>query len=82
MCFLSVPMAIEEQVAVIYAGVKGHLDKLDPSKITDFESKFLQHVKTTQTDLLKTIATEGEITDTSDAKLKKVVTDFLSTYGS
>lgn len=30
-------MAIEEQVAVIYAGVKGHLDKLDPSKITKFE---------------------------------------------
>lgn len=30
-------MAIEDQVAVIYAGVKGHLDKLDPSKITKFE---------------------------------------------
>lgn len=30
-------MAIEEQVVVIYAGVKGLLDKLDPSKITKFE---------------------------------------------
>lgn len=30
-------MAIEDQVAVIYAGVKGHLDKIDPSKITKFE---------------------------------------------
>ena len=30
-------MAIEEQVAVIYAGVRGHLDKLDPSKIVAFE---------------------------------------------
>uniref|UniRef100_A0A4W5JKU6 ATP synthase alpha subunit C-terminal domain-containing protein n=1 Tax=Hucho hucho TaxID=62062 RepID=A0A4W5JKU6_9TELE len=27
------PMAIEEQVKVIYAGVRGHLDKMDPTKI-------------------------------------------------
>lgn len=30
-------MAIEEQVTVIYAGVKGYLDKIDPSQITKFE---------------------------------------------
>uniref|UniRef100_A0A8C6KNH1 ATP synthase subunit alpha n=1 Tax=Nothobranchius furzeri TaxID=105023 RepID=A0A8C6KNH1_NOTFU len=38
------PMAIEEQVAVIYAGVRGHLDKMEPSKITKFEKAFLQHI--------------------------------------
>ena len=37
-------MAIEEQVAVIYAGVRGYLDKLEPSKITKFENAFLSHV--------------------------------------
>lgn len=40
-----VPMAIEEQVAIIYCGVRGHLDKLDPSKITVFEREFSQHIK-------------------------------------
>lgn len=40
----SAPMAIEEQVAVIYAGVRGYLDKLEPSKITKFEHAFLAHV--------------------------------------
>uniref|UniRef100_F6XK18 ATP synthase subunit alpha n=1 Tax=Xenopus tropicalis TaxID=8364 RepID=F6XK18_XENTR len=40
-----VPMAIEEQVTVIYAGVRGHLDKMEPSKITKFENAFLAHVK-------------------------------------
>lgn len=48
-------MAIEEQVAVIYAGVRGHLDKMDPSKITKFEKAFLQHVISQQTDLLAAI---------------------------
>jgi hypothetical protein len=42
---VTVPMAIEEQVAVIYCGVRGHLDKLDPSKITAFEKDFLQHIR-------------------------------------
>ena len=28
-----VPMPIEEQVAVIYCGVRGFLDKLDPAKV-------------------------------------------------
>lgn len=40
-----VPMAIEEQVAVIYCGVRGHIDKLDPAKITAFEKSFLEHIK-------------------------------------
>ncbi len=32
-----VPMGIESQVAVIFTGVRGYLDKLDPSQITKFE---------------------------------------------
>lgn len=48
-------MAIEEQVAVIYAGVRGYLDKMEPSKITKFEKAFLQHVISQQKDLLSAI---------------------------
>lgn len=51
----SVPMAIEEQVTVIYAGVRGHLDKLEPSKITKFEKAFLQHIRSQHQELLATI---------------------------
>merc|ERR1711863_107545 len=40
-----VPMPIEDQVAVIYCGVRGFLDKVDPSKITAFEAAFIEHVK-------------------------------------
>lgn len=38
-------MAIEEQVAVIYCGVRGYLDKMDPTKITSFEKEFLAHIR-------------------------------------
>jgi F-type H+-transporting ATPase subunit alpha len=73
-------MAVEEQVAVIYAGVRGHLDKMDPSKITDFEQKFLAHIRASQSELLATIRKEGMISESSEAKLKSVVTEFLSTF--
>ncbi|VDI08217.1 F-type H+-transporting ATPase subunit alpha, partial [Mytilus galloprovincialis] len=72
-----VPMPIEEQVAIIYAGVRGHLDKLDPSKITAFESAFLQHIKGSQKELLATIAKDNMITEDSDAKLKQVLEKVL-----
>lgn len=49
------PMAIEEQVTVIYAGVRGHLDKMEPSKITRFEKAFLQHILSQHQDLLSAI---------------------------
>lgn len=75
-----VPMAIEEQVAVIYCGVRGHLDKMDPTKITSFEKEFLAHIKANEQGLLKTIATEGKISDEVDAKLKSIVQSFISTF--
>ncbi|XP_028647021.1 ATP synthase subunit alpha, mitochondrial [Erpetoichthys calabaricus] len=74
------PMAIEEQVAVIYAGVRGHLDKLEPSKITKFESAFLQHVISQHQQLLATIRADGKISEQAEAKLKEIVLNFLSTF--
>jgi len=75
-----VPMAIEEQVTVIYAGVKGHLDKIDPSKITKFEREYVAHIRSQHQDLLTTVREEGKISDATDARLKDTVTKFLATF--
>ncbi|XP_060926819.1 ATP synthase subunit alpha, mitochondrial [Limanda limanda] len=74
------PMAIEEQVTVIYAGVRGHLDKMEPSKITRFEKAFLQHVLSQHQDLLTSIRVDGMISEASDATLKQLVLTFLSSF--
>ena len=50
-----VPMPIEDQVAVIFAGVRGHLDKVDPAHITDFEQQFLAHIRASHKDILESI---------------------------
>jgi len=73
-----VPMPIEDQVAVIYCGVRGFLDKVDPAKITDFEAAFVEHIKGTQKDLLAAIAKDGHLSEASDKALHKVVVDFMA----
>ena len=73
-------MAIEEQVATIYAGVRGHLDKLDPSRITSFEEEFLKHIRASHQDLLHAIRDDGFISEANDAKLKDIVVKFMQAY--
>jgi len=75
-----VPMPIEEQVAVIYCGVRGFLDKIDPAKITEFENQFMAHIRGTQKALLDKIAADGHLSQESDAALNKVVTDFVASF--
>jgi len=75
-----VPLPIEEQVCIIYAGVRGHLDKLEPSKIVKFETEFLKHLKASHTDLLEVIRVEGQLSKDTDAKLRKVVVDFIAAF--
>jgi F-type H+-transporting ATPase subunit alpha len=74
------PMAVEEQVAVIFAGVRGHLDKTDPARITTFEKEFLAHLRASQQEVLKKIREAGQIDPATEAQLKKIVTDFLAGF--
>jgi len=75
-----VPMDIAEQVATIYAGVRGHIDKLEPSKVTAFESAFVNHITTAHTDLLDTIRTDGYLSESTDAALKELVVSFVQSF--
>jgi len=77
-----VPMATEEQVAAVYCGVRGFLDKVDPSQITKFEEKFMEHIKATQRPLLDTIGKDGHLSEASDKALNKVVVDFMATWNA
>jgi len=74
-----VPMPVEEQVCVIYAGVRGYLDKIMTSEIAKFETKFLAHIRTNEKKLLETIRKEGQLSKETDAYMKTMVTNFLAT---
>merc|ERR1712190_341960 len=74
------PMDIAEQVACIFCGVRGHLDKIQPGDVTDFELKFLEHIRATQQPLLQTITKEGQLSEASEAALKDLAIGYVQEY--
>jgi len=76
-----VPMAAEEQVCVVYAGVRGYLDKLVTSEISKFEQLFLTHLRTNHPSVLETIRKTGELTKELDNELKTIVETFIPESG-
>ena len=77
------PIPFEQQVAIVYAGTKGFLDKVEVSDIVSYEQELLASI---DKGLLDTIKKDGQITPDTDAKMKAFfegfTTSFISAKGS
>ena len=74
------PMPIEEQVASIFTGVRGYLDKIDTGDIMRFEHEFLNEMRASHGDVLATIRDEQTLSDDTEAKLTGVLDDFSKKF--
>ena len=74
------PVAVEEEVAVIYCGTKGLLEKVPMDKVAEFEKLFIQllHAKY-QNDVLDIIK-QGQLTDDVTTKLTEAANEIISRY--
>ncbi len=76
------PLNFEEQVVSIYSGVKGHLDDVDAKDIVKFEQELARRFAAQHQDILDDIRKEKKITDETDGKLKKAITDFVEIFNA
>ena len=76
------PMAVNEMVPLIFAGVNGHLDKVPVAKVQQWEADFLAHLKSDQQELLNTIDNEGQLSKDLESQLKEVVVNFTKSFSS
>ncbi len=74
------PLKTEEQVAVIFAGVNGYLDKLPVSKVGEFEQGLLLFMRDQHAELLDEIRERKELKDEIKASLKSAVDAFAKTF--
>ena len=74
------PMEVEEQVAVIFAGVKGYLDKIPTQKIGEFEKSLLQKLNTKGSKILDSIRKDKSISDETDQALKDVLDQLVKNF--
>jgi len=74
------PLKVEEQVAVIFAGVNGYLDPLPVNKVGAFEAGYLALLRTEHKDLLDGIRDKRELNDEFRAKLKSTLDTFSKNF--
>ena len=68
------PLQMEEQVCVIYAGVKGHLDDLPINKVGVFEADLLRELRgPKKAEILEVIRKEEKLSDDTETKLKEAI---------
>ncbi|MFF8801944.1 MULTISPECIES: F0F1 ATP synthase subunit alpha [unclassified Methylobacterium] len=67
------PLKMEEQVAVIYAGVNGYLDKLPVNKVRAFEDQLLGTLRSKHQDWLDSVRDSKDLSDANANTLKGVV---------
>ncbi len=72
------PLLVEEQVCVIYAGVKGYLDDLAVGKIGEFEERLLRELRTTRSDILDDIRKEQKLNEGIENNIQKLIQDVLA----
>jgi F-type H+/Na+-transporting ATPase subunit alpha len=75
------PLAVEEQVIIIYAGVNGYLDNIPLDSIKRFEQELVLFINNPENKaLLNKIATEQKVTDEIEELLKTTLTKFLHIF--
>jgi F-type H+-transporting ATPase subunit alpha len=74
------PIAVEEQVVAIFAGVKGYLDQLALKDVPRFETAMLAEMKSKHPEILATIVTEKQITAKTEEKLRGFLDGFAKTF--
>ena len=74
-------MAAELQVCVLYAGVRGYLDKIQTTDIGQFEQMYLDHIRNKHGHILETLRSEGQVSDKTNADIAAVLEEFIPTCG-
>ncbi|MCA1244302.1 F0F1 ATP synthase subunit alpha [Stappia stellulata] len=74
------PLKTQEQVAVIYAGVNGYLDKIPVDRVGDYEEGLLLNLRGEHADLLDAIWEKKALDDELEGRLKAVVEAFTKNF--
>jgi F-type H+-transporting ATPase subunit alpha len=73
------PLSVEEQVAVIYAGTRGYLDRIPTAQVRRFERELLEHLHAKHQPMLDKIRIEKDLKNVED-DLKSVLGAFAENF--
>ena len=73
------PMLVEHQIAIIYCGTKGLLQKVPVKSVMNFQDDFLHFMDVYHKDVLENLR-QGVLTDEMTATMEKVAKEIASKY--
>jgi len=71
-----VPMAVEHQIVIIFAGGQGMLDDIPNERVDEFEKGLLGYIDAKHSKMLAAIKSAGEISDEINKELRKAIEDY------
>jgi len=74
------PLAVEKQIAIIYAATNGHLDALPVSDCRRYERELLAWLERSKGELLRRIAEKKDIKGELGEQLKAALVEFASVF--
>jgi F-type H+-transporting ATPase subunit alpha len=75
------PMPVAEQVASIYAGTAGYLDRLKTERVEEFLARMIDRLHSEKKDLIDRINESGELSDEDEEELGKAIGEAVDDFG-
>ena len=72
------PLNLAEQVAIVYAGVKGLIDEVPEEDVTKFARELRDYLKTNKADFIKNVLSEKVLSESSESMLKDAINEVKS----
>lgn len=77
---LNVPLTVEDQVIIVYLGVRGFLDKIEVENVLAFEHSWSTFIKANHSEILKEIQIKKSISKELESILYELASKFTQNY--
>jgi F-type H+-transporting ATPase subunit alpha len=77
-----VPLPVERQVAIIFAGTNGYLDTLPLSDVRQYEAELYKFMETRHPGLIRSIAEKKQLDDQIKGSLEQAVKEFAGEFAA
>ncbi len=75
------PMTVSEQVASIFAGTAGHLDRIKTERVGEFQQGLIERLRSENKELMDGIEESGQLSDEDEEALSKAIGEYVDDFG-
>jgi F-type H+-transporting ATPase subunit alpha len=74
------PLRLNEQVAIIYAGINGYLDEIPVDSIVKFSAGLREYLRTSKPKYVEIVQEQKQLNDEAESLLKEALVEYKKTF--